>query len=141
MMKAFNAAARVVAIFMAAVVIRVAYWKAGWAGVACVICGAAVVAMLWSASPADDADDKDENMRLKLEMIKDPTNMIVHMEDAPLREQMALISTASFCLLQILEQKTGKELTEDFINNIRAAKGAIIAGKLDKLKIDMIKQD
>ena len=115
MMKAFNAVARVIAIFMMAVPPSYV-----WVG---------------------DEGDKDENVRLKLEMIKDPTNMIVHMEDAPLREQMALISTASFCLLQILEQKTGKEMTEDFINNIRAAKGAIIAGKLDKLKIDMIKQD
>ena len=134
-MKVFNAVARTVAIFMAAVVIRVAYWKAGWAGVACVICGAAVVAMLWSASPADDADDKDENMRLKLEMIKDPTIMNVHMEDAPLIEQMAAISTASFCLLQIVEQKNGMDLTERFIDNIRSAKEAIDSGVLKPIKV------
>ena len=134
-MKVFNAVARAVAIFMAAVLIRVAYWKAGWAGVACVICGAAVVAMLWSASPADDVENKDENMRLKLEMIKEPTIMNVHMEDAPLIEQMAAISTASFCLLQIVEQKNGMDLTERFIDNIRSAKEAIDSGVLQPIKV------
>lgn len=66
-MKVFNAAARVVAIFMEAVVIRVAYWKAGWAGVACAICGAAVVAMLWSASPADKNKGGEAALQVTIE--------------------------------------------------------------------------
>lgn len=67
MMKVFNAVARVVAVFMTAVVIRVAYWKAGWAGVACVICGAAVVAMLWSASPADENRGGEAALQVTIE--------------------------------------------------------------------------
>lgn len=66
-MKVFNAVARVVAIFMMAVLIRVAYWKAGWAGVACAICGAAVVTMLWSASPADENRGGEAALQITVE--------------------------------------------------------------------------
>lgn len=66
-MKVFNTVARVVAMFMMAVVMRVAYWKAGWTGVACAICGAAVVAMLWSASPADKNRGSEAALQVTVE--------------------------------------------------------------------------
>lgn len=44
--------------------------------------------------------------------------MTVKLKEATLHEQMATISTASICMLNILEHASGKDLHEVFIDNI-----------------------